>query len=190
MADDADPPRRFYGFKPKEFERVNETARDAPAPAPEPSVASDPGIVPAAAEQRIDVNELIRAATGDGRLLDGSNAAANRANDVHAILRENHAAAIAAGLNDLKPLPKRRSRRRRDYFILLAAGNGFMLGSFLVESFIGYQVQCLAAKMPELAVPMFFRFLFQSPAFALPAALMLGFSVALTWLMFGVMNDY
>lgn len=29
MADDSDPPRKFYGFKPKEFDRANPDARRA-----------------------------------------------------------------------------------------------------------------------------------------------------------------
>jgi hypothetical protein len=185
MSDQPDPPRKVYGFKPREFERANPARPDASSP---DLPAPDPGIAPAR-DEKIDVQDLIRAGAGIGPAL-GNNATVNRANDVHAILRQNHAHANATGLNDLKPMPKRRSRRRRDYWLLLAAGNGFMLGAFLVETFVAYQVQCLAAKMPDLAITMFFQFLFHSPALALPAALMAAYSGALTWLMFGQMNDY
>jgi hypothetical protein len=43
--------------------------------------------------------------------------------DVHALLHDNLAREKAAGLHDLAPLPPRRSRRRRDYWLALVAGN-------------------------------------------------------------------
>jgi hypothetical protein len=41
-----------------------------------------------------------------------------------------------------------------------------------------------------MAITLFLQFLLHSPALALPIALMAGFSGALTWLMFGLMDDY
>src|SRR4051812_5857985 len=82
MSDQPDPPRKMYGFKSREFDRAN----DPPAPPP-PSPAVDPGIV-AGENRRIDVRDLIRSGAGKGPQL-GSNAAANRANEVHAMLQDN-----------------------------------------------------------------------------------------------------
>ncbi len=130
MQDEPDPPRKIYGFKPREFERANPTPAGSPA-ADVPPPAPDPGIT-AAGEGKIDVNDLIRSGAGAGRQL-GSNAVANRANDVHAMLRENLARANAAGLNALAPQPKRKSKRKRDYFLLLAAGNMLLTLGFVLQ---------------------------------------------------------
>lgn len=119
MHDEPDPPRKIYGFKPREFEVANESPRQ-PAPADPPPPAPDPGIV-RVHEGRIDVRELARIATGEGSAL-GTNAVANRPNEVHAILRDNLARANAAGLNNVS-LRQRRSRRLRDYLIVVTLLN-------------------------------------------------------------------
>ena len=117
MQDEPDPPRKFYGFKPREFERVN----SAPPP-PSNAPAPDPGISVAGAG-KIDVRELIRAGVGDGSQL-GNNAVVNRDNEVHAILRANLARDIAAGHYDLgTPDDSKRLRRIRNYWLALAAAD-------------------------------------------------------------------
>jgi hypothetical protein len=121
MPDESDPPRKFYGLKPKEFERVNAPPRD---PQPEQDLRPDPGIA-RTEKERIDVRDIARIAAHGTPLLDGSNAPANRENEVHGVLRENLAHANAAGLNDVAPLPKRRSRRTRDYLLVAVPVNGF-----------------------------------------------------------------
>ena len=130
MSDEPAPPRKTYGFKPREFERANPARPGAPSADPPP--APDPGIVAAEGEQEIDVNDLIRAGAGSGPQLR-SNAGANRPNDVHAMLRENLAQANAAGLNDLTLPPKRKSKRTRDYFLLLVSGNLILAFGFVLQ---------------------------------------------------------
>ena len=113
-----DPPRKFYGFKAREFERANETG----APPPPPAAEVDPGIT-AGPNRRIDVRELIRIGAGQGSQL-GSNAVANRANEVHGILRDNLARDRAAGHYGLGTLDDSKRRRRiRNYWLALAGVN-------------------------------------------------------------------
>ncbi len=119
MHDDSDPPRKFYAFKPTEFERANEAPRDS-IPAVDSQPAPDPGVTPAH-RGRIDVRELARIALG-GRPALGHNAVANRPNEVHGILRDNLARDNAAGLYNVS-LRQRRSRRLRDYLIVVAVLN-------------------------------------------------------------------
>jgi hypothetical protein len=132
MPDDSDPPRRFYELKPKEFERVNKPSRET-SPF---SSAADPGIGPGVPAP-IDVRDLARQATGRGPLLDGTNAPANRANDVHTMLRENLDAANAGGLNEVAPKPKRGSRRSRDYFFAVVAGNALLVIGTAIQPVFG-----------------------------------------------------
>lgn len=47
------------------------------------------------------------------------------ASEVHAVLRENLDRANAAGLNDFSPREPRRSRRKRDYWLMFVLVNGF-----------------------------------------------------------------
>lgn len=160
MPDDPDPPRKFYALKPKEFERVN----DAPASASPPDLRTDPGI-PTAAVRRIDVRELARQAAAPGRLLDGTNAPANRRNDVHGVLRDNFTHAEAAGLNDVVLPSKRRSRRKRDYWLVMSIVNGFFafwaFGPYGNAVTLVYGIGGMAA-----------------------------FTTAFTWVMFFIVDDY
>jgi hypothetical protein len=124
MPDDADPPRKFYGFKPAEFPRANRPAGEAPVSDPTP----DPGVVPIT-DKRIDLNELIRAANGVGSPL-GTNAVVNRSNEVHGVLRDNFERDQAAGLFHVEAVPdKKRRRRIRNYCLGLVVVNG-PLGAF------------------------------------------------------------
>jgi hypothetical protein len=129
MQDEPQPPRKTYGFKPREFERANPARPEPPSDATPPT--RDPGIAPADSGT-IDVNDLIRAGVGSGPQL-GANAAPNRSNDVHAMLRDNLARADAAGLNDVTLPPKRISKRTRDYFLMLIGGNVVLAGGFFLQ---------------------------------------------------------
>ena len=118
------PPPREFRFKLREFERANPMplSSDVPLPAP------DPGIQVAGPE-KIDVQDMIRAGAGPG-LAPGSNAAANRENEIHGILRDNLKHDIAAGHFDLGVLDdSKRLRRIRHYWIAMVAVNG-PLGAF------------------------------------------------------------
>lgn len=129
MPDEPEPTRKVYGFKPKEFARAN-PARPSDG-ADQQAPLRDPGII-AADAGKIDVNELIRAGAGAGSQL-GANAVKNRANDIHAMLRDNHARAEAAGLNDVVLTPKRMSKRKRDFFVLLVSGNLILSLGFILQ---------------------------------------------------------
>lgn len=105
MPDEPDPPRKFYGFKPREFATANAPRPAAPPPAAAP--LPDPGIVPVH-DARIDVHDLHRAAATGLPLLSAPPSPI-RENDVHTILRANLAVADAAGLNHVTIDPKIRS---------------------------------------------------------------------------------
>jgi hypothetical protein len=183
MQDDPDPPRKFYGLKPKEFERVN-----AGTPPPAEKISADPGIVPADTGP-IDVNDLIRSGAGNGPAL-GWHKVANRENEIHGILRDNLARANAAGLNEVLPMTRKYRRRRRDYLVLIIGGNLFIAVVYAVEMFIGFQVQSLAAKMPN-EFSNLVRFALHTPtSYAMALVGMVFFSGCLTWLMYGIMDDY
>lgn len=119
MADDSDPPRVYYQLKPREFERVNAPAV-SPAPA-EPSAALAPAPDPSA---KIEVRDLFAQAAVPGPVLAQGEKVGVK-NEVHGILKENLNHANAAGLNELAPKPKRRSRRTRDYFLVVIPLNAF-----------------------------------------------------------------
>jgi hypothetical protein len=176
MPDQPDPPRKFYNLKPKEvIERVNDApAENAPAINPPTGNASPEPIAPASPansglvdwnNKPIDVRELARQAALRGPVLDGTNAPANRENEVHGVLRDNLERANAAGLNEVELPPPRRSRRTRDYWILFIPVNGF----FAFWAFGPY------------ANPM---------TLAFGVGGMILFSIALTWVMFFIMDDY
>jgi hypothetical protein len=130
MQDEPDPPRKFYGFKPKEFDRANTVP---PAPAPEQPVKPDPGIAPAI-DQKIDVHELIRAGATPGQQLS-SNQLRHRANEVHDILRENYQRELAARGYDVGLLDGSKPRKRiRNYCLAMLLIN-FPLG--LAAAFSG-----------------------------------------------------
>jgi hypothetical protein len=163
MADDPpDPPRKFYGLKPRTFEAVNGPQSAAPTDALDSR--PDPGIAPAAAGP-ITVEGLNRAAAGQAPAL-GVNGPVNHANGVHDILELNRRRAATSGEFTLKEQPPRRSRRKRDYWILVIMANGGSVGFMgLVTRFDG------AAMLGGLGAGLFFTF-------------------ALTWIMWFVMDNY
>ena len=155
MADEQDPPRKFYQLKPKEFELLN----DPPSAFAPQARKADPAV-----EGRpIDVREIYQQANTAGPVLQKSRPPI--ANDVHAILADNLARANAAGLNTLAPKPKRRSRRTRDYFLVMIPLNAFL----------GF-----AAVGPYA----------NAVTFVYGLAGMILFSIALTWVMFFIVDDY
>ena len=95
MPDDPEPPRKTYGFKAREFERVN-----------------SPGGPP------IDVRQLVRDAVGPDPGTTSPRQPAKPENEVHTMLQENLARANAAGLNEVVPV---RRRSRRDAYLRQSA---------------------------------------------------------------------
>lgn len=184
MSDTPEPPRKFYELKPREFERVNSAPREVSEPA---ARAGSPAALDQS--QPIDVRDLIRQGVPSGPLRS-AHAPANRENEVHAMLRENLARADAAGLNVVAPPQHTFRRRKRDYWMLMVIGNLFIAVIYVVELLLGFQVQCLAAKMPGEFANLV-RYAVHNPAvWVLAPVGMLFFSGCLTWLMFGVMDDY
>lgn len=163
MPDDPEAPRKFYQLKPKEFERVNETPRTADGETP---IAPDPG--PGGNDTPhglIDVRDLARQAAGTAPLL-GVNGPVNRANEVHGLLQENLARANEAGLNEVTLPPKRRSRRRRDYWLLMAPATLFFATATILTG-------------PSQPLP-----------FVLSLASLVLVNAGLWWVMWHVMDDY
>lgn len=123
MQDEPDQPRKFYGFKPKEFERVNEPAKgQAPLP-----TGPDPGI-PSVRDERIDVKELIRIGA-QGPAADAAKPVAP-SNEVHAMLKDNLTKAQAAGLFHVEAKPDLKRRRRLTLFWIGLAIVDIPLGLF------------------------------------------------------------
>ncbi len=163
MQDEPEPPRKIYGFKPREFDRANPPP--APAVTPSDATAPDPGI-PVADSSKINVHDLIRAGAGTGQQL-GSNAVVNRENEIHGILRENLQHDLAAGAYDLGVLDDSKRRRRiRNYWIAMVLLNG-PLGAYAY--WIGHQ----------MAIP-----------FVLAISAMAFFSARLTWETFFLRTHY
>lgn len=118
--DDPDPPRKFYGFKPTEFDRANPPPA---APASDTPVAPDPGVAPVASG-RIDVHELARLAQTAHSPL-GTNAVQNRPNEVHAMLQLNLERERAAGLHAVtETVDKKRRQRMISYWTVLVLVDG------------------------------------------------------------------
>jgi hypothetical protein len=137
-------PRRELRLKPPEFERANR-----PADAFGDNAA-------------IDTRQLYREANARSR---PTAAPAKADNEVHAILRDNLARANAQGLNEVIPQRRRPSRRKRDYWLMLAGGNLLVVGAVLA----------LHANAVTLI-------------FGLSAVVL--FTLGLTWVMWAVMDDY
>ena len=159
MADDSDPPRVFYQLKPREFERVNALSGSTPPDAP-PSGEGPPN--PPSAT--IDIHDLYAQAAIPGRVLPTGDKVSAK-NEVHVLLRDNLNRANAAGLNELAPKPKRRSRRVRDYLLVVISLNSFF---------------CFAAFGPYS----------NAVTLAYGVAGIIFSTLGLTWIMFFVMDDY
>ena len=157
-----EPSRKFYGLKPRDYDTVNGPPRAVPSDSV--PTGPDPGIA-AAASGPITVENLRAAATGSQPLL-GSNAPVNRRNEVHGLLNLNRQRAQQAERDKIIISPPRPSRRKRDFWMLVVLVNGGCVGyTGLVTRF-------------DLAVMMF----------GLGAGLFL--TVALTWIMWFVMDNY
>jgi hypothetical protein len=157
-ADEPEPPRKFYDFKPREFERVN-----PPGPVA-PRIASPiRGTRPVSTSEPITVQDILREANAGPSATSGGQLTAK--NDVHAHLQTNLESANAAGLNALKPFVPRPSRRKRDYWILMAVGNAL----FAAITLLGHDN------------PMVF-------VCGVGGATI--FSVSVTWVMWSIMDRY
>lgn len=130
MKDEPEPPRKTYQFKDKEFERVNRKVTGNTAVTPGAQASKDVNDTP------IDIRDLYRSAESKGAAALQS-APVPVENEVHEILRENAARAQAAGFNDIKIRPKRKSKRTRDYWFLFSTGNLFLLLLLIFNPMLG-----------------------------------------------------
>ena len=148
MPDETDPPRKFYRLKAPEFESVNAPTDAAPLDATPTSVQG-----------------LLRAANVPPKASSSVPAAAPSANDVQDLLRDQAVRMRAAGVDALAPKPRRRSRRARDFWLLLLTANGF----FAFAAFGPYR---------------------NAMTFAYGIAGMIFTTISLVWVMWFVMDDY
>ena len=112
------------------------------------------------------------------------------AHDVFAIRREVEAAEQAAGLHQVEDKGPKRSRRKRD-FQLIVIGLFVVIYAFLGAAAWGaVATQTMAAQMPDQFWPTLRAVLFGSPILAWGFAGWCVMSLATWWLMFHVMDDY
>ncbi len=123
MPDEADPPRKHYGFKEREFKRDNAlTSAEPPPPtAKELAIMSGHKIPPAS-----------RPAAGTAKEGPPSIALAKEGdpNDVYAVLQANRAVEQNGGLNEVE-IKEQKSRRKRDYWLILISSE-VVLGTLAV----------------------------------------------------------
>lgn len=144
-ADEPEAPRREFRFKPTEFERTNRPLNeDNTAPV-------------------VDLRTLYRQANVPPD--KPAKSAPPAENEIHQILRANVAKANAQGFNEVEIVEKRTSRRNRDYWLLLIAGDAIIALAMLAFT------RNLVAVLGSMAF-------------------MLIYTVALTWIMRFVMDDY
>lgn len=112
------------------------------------------------AETPVDHRELIAAANRAYRAAPAA-ASPRPLNEVEEILQRNREREQQAGLDTLKRLPPVENRRRRDYWILMVGGN--LVIFFGLNAIAGPIIAAMLAGL---------------------------FTVAITWVMYGVMDRY
>ncbi|HEY8993670.1 MAG TPA: hypothetical protein VIM71_03215 [Lacunisphaera sp.] len=117
MPDEPDPPRKVYGFKARDFKRDN-----APASV-EPPLPTAKELAMLAGTSPVDPSRRKAAPT----------AKASDPNDVYTVLRENRASAAKHGLNEVE-IKKIKSRRKRDFWLVLVGGNLAIIGAVVLTS--------------------------------------------------------
>ncbi len=143
VPDEADPPRKLYGFKEREFKRDN-----APGGAAAPSA-----------------KDLARLAGPVARTTpEKTGPKAGDPNDVYSVLEQNRRAERQHNL-DAVEIRAIKSRRRRDYFLLLVGGNVFIVG---IVALLGPNIVTVMFGLGGVVI----------------------FSTGLTWIMWQVMGRY
>jgi hypothetical protein len=147
-----DPPPKVYGFKEREFKRDNAPSSGLPPM----STAKDLAKIASP-----DVPAAFKPPPGASA--GGVNRAADP-NDVYAVLQQNRAKENQFGLNEVQ-IKEIKSKRKRDFWLMLVGGNLFIIGLVFIT---GFNVA--------------------SVIFGLSGIVML--SLGLTWVMWHVMNKY
>jgi hypothetical protein len=148
MPDEADPPRKVYGFKEREFKRDN-----APASASPPAPTAKELAMLSTAKRPVPAGQPRTAPTKT-----------DDPNEVFNVLRANRAVEEQVGLTEME-IREIKSRRKRDYWLVLIGGNLAIVGAVAVSGF-----------NPITAI------------FGLAGFIM--FTLGLTWVMWQVMNKY
>jgi len=150
MPAEADPPPKNYSFKERTFRRDNQPASAAPP-------------VPTAKELAILAGAKTALPAKPGQSA-ASTAKKTDPNDVYAVLERNRTVEQQHGLNEVH-IKKVRSRRKRDYWLLLVGGN-----------------------LTTVAIVALMRFNPISLIYGLAGVIM--FTIGLTWIMWFIMDDY
>ncbi len=145
MPGEPDPPRKVYGFKEREFKRDNAPSSEA---APMPTA-----------------RELAQmAGFHHDPSARKSAAKAGDPNDVHAVLRQNRKSEQEHNLDAIE-IKESKSRRKREFWLLLVGGNLFILGGVWLS---GINVITVIFGLAALII----------------------FSLGLSWVMWQVMDRY
>lgn len=145
MPDEPDPPRKYYGFKEREFQRDNAPASQSP---PQPT-AEDLA--------KLAGNPVPKAQTpGPAKSADP--------NDVFNVLQQNRTVEQRRGADNLE-IKKARSRRTKEFWLILVGGNAVIIGFVILG---GFNVVSVIYGLAAVIV----------------------FSLSLSWVMWQVMNKY
>ncbi len=145
------------------------------------------------ASPTIDLHDVIAAAqrpTPPSALPLAPARPASAEHDVASLLLFNQAIEKKHGRFTLAPHRPRKSRRLRDYLVLLFGIGGLIFAILIVEAMFAVSMQTMASRMPDQFWPVFTKVLFHSPIMAWGLACFTFYAAALTWLMFGLMDDY
>jgi hypothetical protein len=142
-----DPPRKVYGFKDRDFKRDNAPASAAPPP---PTVK--------------ELAMMAGAPTIDPRHKAAPTAKRDDPNDVYAVLQQNRQAAAKHGLNEVE-IKKVKSRRKRDFWLIIVGGNLAIIGGVWLS---GINVITVIFGLAGLIL----------------------FSLSVSWIMWQVMDKY
>jgi hypothetical protein len=155
VPDEPDPPRKHYGFKEREFKRDNVTTPgEAPMPtARDLAMSAGNHHKPA---PRHPAPKADQSAVGPAK--------ADDPNDVYAVLQANRQAARKHGLNEVE-IKEIKSRRAREFWLLLVGGNLAILGGVYLS---GINVITVIFGLAGLII----------------------FSLGLSWVMWQVMDRY
>lgn len=148
MSGEGDPPRKVYGFKARAFTRDNPPATDHPT---------------LSAQELARLSQAAPPATPPPPR-DADRANASDPNDVFAVLQENRVREQQQGLDAIELRPGK-SRKRRDYWLVLLGGNLLIVGG---TSLVNLNVVSL---------------LFAGSGLIL-------FNLGVTWVMWQVIDDY
>jgi hypothetical protein len=145
VADEPETPRKVYGFKDREFKRDNRPASASQAP------------MPTAQELAILAGPVVKTAKPAG-------VKASDPNDVHHALQRNRAVEKKIGGDEVE-IKVIKSRRKRDYWLLLICGNLAIVAPIAI---LGANAMTLGAGLGGVII----------------------YSIGLTWVMWQIMGKY